>query len=67
MGAELKVVKAPGMVPDELKHEPRSKGIATAEEETERTCCHHRMLHRLRWLARVRRILSRRRLHVLGP
>ncbi len=26
-------VKAPGMVPDELKHEPRSKGIATARKK----------------------------------
>src|SRR5438128_11128925 len=27
------VAKAPGMVPDELKHEPRSKGIATARKK----------------------------------
>jgi ferredoxin len=33
MAAESQVVKAPGMVPDELKHEPRSKGIITARKK----------------------------------
>jgi ferredoxin len=33
MPAEPQVVKAPGMVPDELKQEPRSKGILTARKK----------------------------------
>jgi ferredoxin len=33
MAAEPQVVKAPGMVPDEQKFEPRSKGIATARKK----------------------------------
>ena len=33
MAAESQVVKAPGMVPDELKQEPRSKGITTARKK----------------------------------
>jgi ferredoxin len=33
MPTEPQVVKAPGMVPDEMKHEPRSKGIATARKK----------------------------------
>jgi hypothetical protein len=35
------------------------------QEKTERISRYHRVLHRLRWIARVRRILSGRRLHVL--
>src|SRR5258708_36740519 len=33
MAAEREVAKAPGMVPDEQKQEPRSKGIATARKK----------------------------------
>jgi len=33
MAAEREVAKAPGMVPDEQKHEPRSKGILTARKK----------------------------------
>jgi len=33
MAAESQVVKAPGMVPDGLKQEPRSKGITTARKK----------------------------------
>src|ERR1700730_15844539 len=33
MAGEPQVVKAPGMVPDELKFEPRSKGISTPRKK----------------------------------
>src|SRR6267142_1706519 len=33
MAAEQQVVKAPGLVPDEQKFEPRSKGISTARKK----------------------------------
>jgi len=66
MAAESQVVKAPGMVPDELKQEPRSKGITTARKKKPKTRRHHRMLHGLRGIAGLCGILPGRRLHVLG-
>ena len=33
MAAEREAARAPGMVPDEQKHEPRSKGITTARKK----------------------------------
>jgi ferredoxin len=48
-----------GMVPDEFKHEPRSKGLLTArKKKAQRTGGHHRVLHRLRWFACLCGILS---------
>jgi hypothetical protein len=33
MAPETQTSKAPGMVPDDQKHEPRSKGITTARKK----------------------------------
>jgi len=58
MAAESEVLKPAQVIPIEQKQEPRSKGITTPrKKKTERASSHHRVLHGLRGLSGLCRIL----------